>query len=133
MGASDCSNASGLLKKEMEILGGELIKIARKCSVPAGNALAIDRELFSQTVTDRIKNDENITILNQEVLEIPDGYTIMASGPLTSESLASSIKDFTQSEHLHFFDAIAPIVEKDSINFDKAVMTKGKPLISIVR
>ena len=104
----------------MEILGGELIKIARKCSVPAGNALAIDRELFSQTVTDRIKNDENITILNQEVLEIPDGYTIMASGPLTSESLASSIKDFTQSEHLHFFDAIAPIVEKDSINFDKA-------------
>ena len=120
LGASDCSNASGLLKKEMEILGGELIKIARKCSVPAGNALAIDRELFSQTVTDRIKNDENITILNQEVLEIPDGYTIMASGPLTSESLASSIKDFTQSEHLHFFDAIAPIVEKDSINFDKA-------------
>ena len=120
LGASDCSNASGLLKKEMEILGGELIKIARKCSVPAGNALAIDRELFSQTVTDRIKNDENITILNQEVLEIPDGYTIMASGPLTSESLASSIKDLTQSEHLHFFDAIAPIVEKDSINFDKA-------------
>ena len=120
LGASDCSNASGLLKKEMEILGGELIKIARKCSVPAGNALAIDRELFSQTVTDRIKNDENITILNQEVLEIPDGYTIMASGPLTSESLANSIKDFTQSEHLHFFDAIAPIVEKDSINFDKA-------------
>lgn len=104
----------------MEILGGELIKIARECAVPAGNALAIDRELFSQTVTDRINNDENITVFKEEVSEIPDGYTIIASGPLTSESFANSIKKFTQSEHLHFFDAIAPIVEKDSINFDKA-------------
>ena len=120
LGASDCSNASGLLKKEMELLDGELIKIARKCSVPAGNALAIDRELFSQTVTERIEADNNINIIKEEVKEIPDRYTIMASGPLTSESLANSIRDFTQSEHLHFFDAIAPIVEKDSINFDKA-------------
>lgn len=120
LGASDCSNASGLLKKEMELLDGELIKIARKCSVPAGNALAIDRELFSQTVTERIEADNNINIIKEEVKEIPDRYTIMASGPLTSESLANSIRDFTQSEHLHFFDAIAPIVEKESINFDKA-------------
>ena len=120
LGASDCSNASGLLKKEMELLGGELIKIARECAVPAGNALAIDRELFSQTVTNKIKNNENIRVINEEVQKIPDGFTIMASGPLTSESLANSIKEFTQSEHLHFFDAIAPIVEKDSIDFDKA-------------
>lgn len=120
LGAGDCSNASGLLKKEMEILGGELIQIARECSVPAGNALAIDRELFSQTVTDKIQNNPNITVIKEEVTEIPDGYTIMASGPLTSDSLANSIKDFTESEHLHFFDAIAPIVEKDSIDFDKA-------------
>lgn len=120
LGASDCSNASGLLKKEMEILGGELITIARECSVPAGNALAIDRELFSETVTKRIEADENINIIKDEVTAIPDGYTIMASGPLTSDKLADSIKEFTQSEHLHFFDAIAPIVEKDSINFDKA-------------
>lgn len=120
LGASDCSNASGLLKKEMEILGGELITIARECSVPAGNALAIDRELFSDTVTKRIEADENINIIKDEVTSIPDGYTIMASGPLTSDKLADSIKEFTQSEHLHFFDAIAPIVEKDSINFDKA-------------
>ena len=120
LGASDCSNASGLLKKEMEILGGELITIARECSVPAGNALAIDRELFSETVTKRIEADENINIIKDEVTAIPEGYTIMASGPLTSDKLADSIKDFTQSEHLHFFDAIAPIVEKDSINFDKA-------------
>ena len=120
LGAADCSNASGLLKKEMEILGGELIKIARECSVPAGNALAIDRELFSQTVTNKIKNNPYINIINEEMTEIPDGYTIMASGPLTSETLANSIKEFTQSEHLHFFDAIAPIVEKESIDFEKA-------------
>ncbi len=120
LGASDCSNASGLLKKEMEILGGELIKIARECAVPAGNALAVDRELFSSTVTSRIEADKNIKIIKEEITEIPDGNVIMASGPLTSESLANSIREFTQSEHLHFFDAIAPIVEKDSINFDKA-------------
>lgn len=120
LGASDCSNASGLLKKEMELLGGELIKIARECSVPAGNALAIDRELFSETVTKSVEAAENINVIKEEVTSIPDGYTIMASGPLTSDKLADSIKDFTQSEHLHFFDAIAPIVEKDSINFDKA-------------
>ena len=120
LGASDCTNASGLLKKEMELLGGELIRIARECAVPAGTALAIDRELFSQTVTEKIYSNPNINVVKQEVNEIPDGYTIMASGPLTSDSLAQSIKDFTQSEHLHFFDAIAPIVEKDSIDFDKA-------------
>ena len=120
LGAGDCSNASGLLKREMELLGGELIMIARDCAVPAGSALAIDRELFSQTVTERIEADNNINIIKEEVKEIPEGFTIMASGPLTSESLANSIKEFTQSEHLYFFDAIAPIVEKDSINFDKA-------------
>lgn len=120
LGSSDVTNASGLLKKEMEILGGELIKIAYECSVPAGNALAIDRELFSKTVTDRIKSNEKITVINEEVTEIPDGNVIIASGPLTSDSFANSIKEFTKAEHLHFFDAIAPIVEKDSINFDVA-------------
>ena len=120
LGASDCSNASGLLKKEMELLGGELIFIARKCSVPAGNALAIDRELFSETVTKTIEENPFINIIKEEVAEIPKGYTIVASGPLTSENLSNSIKDFTKSEHLHFFDAIAPIVEKDSIDFEKA-------------
>lgn len=120
LGAADCSNASGLLKKEMELLGGELIKIARSCAVPAGSALAIDRELFSRTVTKKIKENPYISVINEEIAEIPEGYTIIASGPLTSDSLANSIQKFTKSEHLHFFDAIAPIVEKDSINFDKA-------------
>ncbi len=120
LGSFDIFNASGLLKKEMEILGGELIKIAYECSVPAGNALAIDRELFSQKVTDKIENNPLITVIREELKEIPEGPVIIASGPLTSEALANSIKEFTQSEHLHFFDAIAPIVEKESINFDKA-------------
>lgn len=120
LGAADCSNASGLLKKEMQILGGELINIAFENSVPAGGALAIDREGFSQKVTDLINSNENIEVIREEITEIPDGIVIMASGPLTSEPLANSIKDFTQSEHLHFFDAIAPIVEVDSIDFEKA-------------
>ena len=122
LGAADCSNASGLLKKEMQILGGELINIAYDCAVPAGGALAIDREMFSQKVTERICSEENIEVVREEVTEIPDGVVIMASGPLTSELLANSIKEFTQSEHLHFFDAIAPIVEYDSIDFGKAFM-----------
>ncbi len=120
LGSSDITNASGLLKKEMELLGGELIKIAYANKVPAGGALAIDREGFSKNVTQIIEDNPNITIIREELQEIPSTPTIIASGPLTSSALADSIKEFTQSEHLHFFDAIAPIVEKDSINFDIA-------------
>lgn len=120
LGSSDITNASGLLKKEMELLGGELIKIAIENSVPAGNALAIAREDFSKAVTQRIENDCNIELIREELTEIPSDNVIIASGPLTSDSLAKNIKNFTKSEHLHFFDAIAPIVELDSINFEKA-------------
>lgn len=120
LGSYDITNASGLLKREMEMLGGELIKIAYECQVPAGGALAIDRELFSARVTELIEKNENINIIREEITKIPDGPTVIASGPLTSDDLANAIKEFTQNEHLHFFDAIAPIVEKDSINFDVA-------------
>ena len=120
LGSSDITNASGLLKKEMELLGGELIKIAKENSVPAGNALAISREDFSKAVTKRIEEDENIELIREEITEIPDGNVIIASGPLTSDKLAKIIQEFTQTEHLHFFDAIAPIVEVDSIDFTKA-------------
>ncbi len=120
LGSSDITNASGLLKKEMEILGGELIKIAKENSVPAGNALAIAREDFSKAVTKRIEENPYIEIIREEITEIPEGNVIIASGPLTSDSLAQSIQKFTKTEHLHFFDAIAPIVEIDSVNFDKA-------------
>ena len=121
LGSSDVTNASGLLKKEMQILGGELINIAFDNAVPAGNALAIDREGFSEKVTELIENNPHINVIKEEITEIPqDKNVIIASGPLTSDDLANSIKEFTQNEHLHFFDAIAPIIEKDSINFDKA-------------
>lgn len=120
LGSIDITNASGLLKREMQILGGELINIAIENSVPAGNALAIAREDFSKAVTKKIEENSNIELIREEITEIPDGYVIIASGPLTSDKLAQSIKEFTRSEHLHFFDAIAPIVEVDSINFDKA-------------
>ncbi|MBO5737855.1 methylenetetrahydrofolate--tRNA-(uracil(54)-C(5))-methyltransferase (FADH(2)-oxidizing) TrmFO [bacterium] len=120
LGSLDITNASGLLKKEMELLGGELIKVALKNSVPAGSALAIAREDFSKAITKMIELDENIELIREELIEIPEGNVIVASGPLTSDKLALSIKSFTNDEHLHFFDAIAPIVEVDSINFDKA-------------
>ena len=121
LGSADITNASGLLKAEMQELGGELIKIAYECRVPAGNALAIDRVGFSKKVTELIENNENIEFIREELKEIPsDKPVIIASGPLTSDDLANKIQEFTKSDHLHFFDAIAPIVEKDSINFDIA-------------
>lgn len=120
LGSYDITNGSGLLKHEMEILGGELIEIAKACQVPAGNALAIDRHKFSQAVTQKILENENITFIREEITEIPQTPTIISSGPLTSSKFAESIKNFTNSEYLHFFDAIAPIVEVDSINFDIA-------------
>ena len=120
LGSFDTTNASGLLKKEMELLGGELIQIAHANKVPAGNALAIDREGFSDSVTQKILKNPNINLIRDEIIEIPTTPTIVASGPLTSATLAEEIKKFTNSEHLYFFDAIAPIVESDSINFDIA-------------
>ncbi len=120
LGAFDTTNASGLLKKEMELLSGELIKIAYDCKVPAGNALAIDREKFSKKVNEKIVENTNITLIREEITEIPQTPSIIASGPLTSSELAENIKKFTNSDHLYFFDAIAPIIEADSINFNIA-------------
>lgn len=121
LGSADITNASGLLKAEMQELGGELINIAYECRVPAGNALAIDRIGFSKKITDLIEKNENIELVREELKEIPtDKPVIIASGPLTSDDLANKIQEFTKSEHLHFFDAIAPIVEKDSIDFNTA-------------
>lgn len=121
LGSYDITNASGLLKHEMEELGGELIKIVLDSQVPAGGALAIDRELFSEKVTQRIEENPFINIIREEVNEIPtDVPVIIASGPLTSDSLSDNIKEFLGEDYLHFFDAIAPIVEKDSIDFNKA-------------
>ncbi|MBR1776210.1 methylenetetrahydrofolate--tRNA-(uracil(54)-C(5))-methyltransferase (FADH(2)-oxidizing) TrmFO [bacterium] len=120
LGSADITNASGLLKREMEIMGGELIKIAKENSVPAGNALAIAREDFSKGVNKRIAEFPNIELIREEITEIPEGNVIIASGPLTSDKLSASIQKYTGLNHLSFFDAIAPIVEVDSIDFNKA-------------
>ena len=120
LGSKDTSVASGLLKHEISILGSHLIEIAKETSVPAGNALAVDRVLFSKKVGELIENNPKIKIIREEVTHLPKEPTIIASGPLTSEPLTEKIKNFTENENLHFFDAIAPIVEKSSINFEKA-------------
>ncbi len=121
LGSFDTTNASGLLKAEMKAMGSFLINIAFDVSLPAGNALAIDRSLFSQKVEELLKKSEKITFIREEITRIPQNLpVIIASGPLTSDTLAEDIKTFTGSQHLHFFDAIAPIVEKESINFEKA-------------
>jgi len=121
LGSNDIGVASGLLKAEMRKLGSHLLKIADECSVPAGNALAIDREMFAEKLTQIIELTPNITVIREELTHIPDDSpVIIASGPLTSDALSKNIAEFTGTEHLHFFDAIAPIIEKDSINFDIA-------------
>ena len=121
LGSKDLSVASGLLKEELRILGSDLIKTADECAIGAGGALAVDREIFSAKINELIENHPNITVIREEVEKIPtDSPCIITSGPLTSSKLAADIKIFTEEEHLHFYDAIAPIVEKDSINFDIA-------------
>ena len=121
------TNACGLLKEELRLLDSLLIKIADKTSVPAGQALAVDRLLFSEKVTEKIKSMANIQIINEEIGEkiqlkelIEDGIVIIATGPLTSDALSKQIQEITGNDDLHFYDAAAPIVSKDSINFNVA-------------
>ena len=114
------NNAVGVLKNEMEKLDSVIIKFARENSVPAGGALAGDREALSQAVTDFISNQPLIEVIHEEVTTLPEGPTIIASGPLTSDALSNEIKDLLGEEYFYFFDAAAPIIEKDSVNFDIA-------------
>ena len=115
------TNACGLLKEELRNLDSLLIKCADETSVPAGQALAVDREKFSELVTKRIKENPNIEIINKEVKQIEkDAITIIATGPLTSEGLIEQVLKLTGEEQLYFYDAAAPIILKDSINFDIA-------------
>ena len=121
LGAVDITSASGLLKEEMKLLGSTLIKEAFINSVPSGNSLSIDRFGFSKKITDIIKNHPNINFIEDEIVELPDnGINIVATGPLTSKNLADDIIKKTGSNNFSFYDAVAPIVKKSSINFDKA-------------
>ena len=115
------TNACGLLKQELRILDSLLIKIADETSVPAGQALAVDREEFSKIVTQKLNENKNINIIREEITKIPENANvIIATGPLTSEKLAEEILKITGEDKLYFYDAAAPIIEKESINMDIA-------------
>ena len=115
-------NAVGVLKEEMRRMNSVIIHSADETSVPAGGALAVDRDTFSATVTEKLRNHPLITVYEEELTEFPEGITVVATGPLTSEGLAKTIKDFNGSDGFYFYDAAAPIIEKSSINFDKVYL-----------
>ena len=114
------NNAVGILKEELRQMDSLIMKSADMHAVPAGSALAVDRETFSQYITDTIKNHPLVEVVNEEMTGLPEGPCIIATGPLTSDSLAKAIHDFTAEDTFHFYDAAAPIIEKDSIDFSKA-------------
>src|SRR5260221_4719143 len=120
LGSNLPDRASGVLKSEMRILGSMLLECAEAVSLPAGGALAVDRERFAELVTERIANHHNIEIVREEMKEIPSTTTIIASGPLTSPTLSQSIAALSGEEHLFFFDAIAPVIHAESINTEVA-------------
>ncbi len=113
--------ASGLLKAEMRLLGSELLRVADICRVPAGSALAVDRNRFAGMITERLEACDRIEVIREEVTEIPpERPCIIATGPLTSDALAESIASFLGERNLSFYDAIAPIVDGESIDYSKA-------------
>jgi len=120
--ANTLTNAVGVLKEEMRMLDSVIIGCADASSVPAGGALAVDRHDFAARVTEQVKNHPNVTVINEEVVGIPEGPTIIATGPLTSEALSQGLKQLTGEEYLYFYDAAAPIIEKESINMEKVYL-----------
>jgi methylenetetrahydrofolate--tRNA-(uracil-5-)-methyltransferase len=117
--ANSLTNAVGVLKEEMRRFESVIIGAADKCAVPAGGALAVDRHEFAQYVTDAVRNHPLIEVMTEEVSEIPDGIVVIATGPLTSPALSERLKSLTGEEYLYFYDAAAPIIEKDSIDMEK--------------
>ncbi|MBI5775908.1 MAG: methylenetetrahydrofolate--tRNA-(uracil(54)-C(5))-methyltransferase (FADH(2)-oxidizing) TrmFO, partial [Nitrospirae bacterium] len=119
LGSTDGLSAPGLLKEEMRRLNSLIIRVADEVRVPAGSALAVDRDQFSQKITQALESHPHIRILREEITDIPtDCVCIIATGPLTSDKLAAAIQRLTHSAHLYFFDAISPIIDADSINMD---------------
>jgi len=130
--SNDPSNAVGLLKEELSAMGSLIMEAAYATAVPAGSALAVNRNDFSRYITEKIKSNENITVYNKEVDYIPnDAITVIATGPLTSDALSARIADMTGGTELHFFDAAAPIVDFSTINTEVAFFAsrygKGEP------
>ncbi|AME09405.1 MULTISPECIES: FADH(2)-oxidizing methylenetetrahydrofolate--tRNA-(uracil(54)-C(5))-methyltransferase TrmFO [Gemella] len=122
--ANNITNAVGLLKEEMRRLNSIIIECADTTQVPAGGALAVDRDRFSEMITEKIKNHPNINIIEKEISAIPKGDVpvIVATGPLTTDLLSEDIRKYTNQDGLYFYDAAAPIIEKDSINFEKVYL-----------
>ena len=123
-------SAAGMLKAEMEMLGSLCVECAKQSAVPAGGALAVDRDEFSRLVTERIESEKNITLIRQEVTGIPDGNVIIAAGPLASEPLSESISALC-SGNLSFFDAAAPIITAESVDYGRTFLQsrydRGEP------
>lgn len=120
--ANTLTNAVGVLKEEMRLLDSVIIRSADECAVPAGGALAVDRHEFASRVTESVKNHPNVTVVNEEITEIPQGPTVIATGPLTSKDLSEQLRALTSEDYLYFYDAAAPIIEKDSIDMDKVYL-----------
>jgi len=117
--SDDPHHAAGLLKREMEELGSLIIAAARRTAVPAGSALALDRERFAREVTATLEGLPGVEIRRQEVTEIPAGETVLATGPLTSPAMAAALQGLLGSEYLYFYDAIAPIVDAESLDLSR--------------
>ena len=113
--------AAGMLKAEMELMGSLCVECAKATAVPAGGALAVDRDKFSALVTEKILSRKEITLIREEITEIPDGVVIIAAGPLASEGISEKIKELCGG-NLSFFDAAAPIVTAESIDLERAFM-----------
>lgn len=118
--SQDLTTASGLLKKELESFDCLILKTAIKNSVPAGNALAVDREKFSQDITNTIKSFKNINFISQEITELPKGIVIVATGPLTTTKLSESLTKLLNTNNLHFYDASSPIIDAETIDMNIA-------------
>lgn len=118
--SNSLSNGVGLLKQEMRILGSLIMEMADKNQIPSGSALAVDRTNFASDITNYIKSSPLVNVINKEITKIPEGPTIIATGPLTSSSLADCLIKYLKQDTLHFYDAAAPIITKESINMDIA-------------
>ncbi|MGH7205357.1 MAG: methylenetetrahydrofolate--tRNA-(uracil(54)-C(5))-methyltransferase (FADH(2)-oxidizing) TrmFO [Nitrospiraceae bacterium] len=119
LGSGEILSAPGILKEEMRRLNSLVIRVADEVRVPAGSALAVDRELFAQRITQALESHPNVRIIREEIKEVPtDCVCVVATGPLTSDNLTVAIRDLTHSKNLYFFDAISPIIDADSINMD---------------
>lgn len=118
LGSEVKTTAPGLLKQELERLGSLILEAAKQVKVPAGGALAVDRNLFSELITEKVMNHPNITVIREECTDIPEGITVIATGPLTSDALAQVLQQMTDSENLHFYDAAAPIVDGATIDYE---------------